>query len=90
MTWAARRFFTAQGKKVEKRSPARGKTYFCIVHAVNPGGRSAHSLRASATPVPPPPAAKPAPLANGGIPQNGGGDGDADNNGGPSDGDGNV
>jgi predicted lipoprotein with Yx(FWY)xxD motif len=37
----------------------------------------------------PPPAAKPAPPANP-IPQNGGGDGDADNNGGPSDGDGNI
>ena len=49
------------------------------------------------TPQPPaPPAAKPAPPvaqppapANG-IPQNNGGDGDADNNGGPSDGDGNI
>ena len=40
-------------------------------------------------PKPAPPAAKPAPPASG-IPQNGGGDGDADNNGGPSDGDGNV
>jgi predicted lipoprotein with Yx(FWY)xxD motif len=39
---------------------------------------------------PAPPAAKPAPPASNGIPQNGGGDGDADNNGGPSDGDGNV
>jgi predicted lipoprotein with Yx(FWY)xxD motif len=39
---------------------------------------------------PAPPAAKPAPPASSGIPQNGGGDGDADNNGGPSDGDGNV
>jgi predicted lipoprotein with Yx(FWY)xxD motif len=38
----------------------------------------------------PPPVAKPAPPANDGIPQNGGGDGDSDNNGGPSDGDGNV
>jgi predicted lipoprotein with Yx(FWY)xxD motif len=39
---------------------------------------------------PAPPAAKPAPPASSGIPQNNGGDGDADNNGGPSDGDGNV
>jgi predicted lipoprotein with Yx(FWY)xxD motif len=44
----------------------------------------------------PEPAPKPAPEpkaeppAEGGIPQNGGGDGDSDNNGGPSDGDGNV
>jgi predicted lipoprotein with Yx(FWY)xxD motif len=43
----------------------------------------------------PPPAAPPAPKAspppsNNGIPQNGGGDGDADNNGGPDDGDGGV
>jgi hypothetical protein len=35
-----------------------------------------------------PPAAKPQPKNN--IPQNGGGDGDADNNGGPDDGDGGV
>jgi predicted lipoprotein with Yx(FWY)xxD motif len=47
-------------------------------------------------PAPPKPAPKPAPEpkaeppAERGIPQNGGGDGDADNNGGPSDGDGNV
>jgi hypothetical protein len=44
-------------------------------------------------PEPPPkpaPAPKAQPPAEGGIPQNGGGDGDADNSGGPSDGDGNV
>jgi predicted lipoprotein with Yx(FWY)xxD motif len=47
-------------------------------------------------PAPPKPAPKPAPEpkaeppAEGGIPQNGGGDGDSDNSGGPSDGDGNV
>jgi predicted lipoprotein with Yx(FWY)xxD motif len=39
---------------------------------------------------PAPPAAKPAPPVSNGIPQNNGGDGDADNNGGPSDGDGSV
>ncbi|MBV8878992.1 MAG: hypothetical protein JOZ69_20550, partial [Myxococcales bacterium] len=33
-----------------------GKTYFYIVHALNAGGRSAHSVPTSATPVPPPPA----------------------------------
>lgn len=33
-----------------------GKSYYYVVHAVNPGGRSAHSVRVSATPVPPPPA----------------------------------
>ncbi len=41
----------------------------------------------------PPPAPAPttsAPAASGGIPQNGGGDGDRDNSGGPSDGDGNL
>ena len=31
-----------------------GKTYFYIVHAMNYGGRSPHSIRVSATPVPPP------------------------------------
>jgi predicted lipoprotein with Yx(FWY)xxD motif len=47
-------------------------------------------------PAPPKPTPKPAPEtkaeppAEGGIPQNGGGDGDSDNSGGPSDGDGNV
>jgi len=35
-------------------SAENGKTYFYIVHAANPGGRSPHSLRASAMPVPPP------------------------------------
>jgi predicted lipoprotein with Yx(FWY)xxD motif len=42
-----------------------------------------------APPPPPPPPTTAAP-ANPGIPQNGGGDGDADNNGGPNDGDGGV
>jgi predicted lipoprotein with Yx(FWY)xxD motif len=56
--------------------------------------------KAAPEPEAPKPAPKPAPRpvpapkaespAAGGIPQNGGGDGDADNNGGPSDGDGNV
>jgi predicted lipoprotein with Yx(FWY)xxD motif len=47
--------------------------------------------KAAPEPAPKPaPAPKAAPPAEGGIPQNGGGDGDADNNGGPSDGDGNV
>ena len=53
--------------------------------------------KAATQPAPapsPPPAPKtttnPAPPATSGIPQNNGGDGDADNNGGPSDGDGNV
>jgi hypothetical protein len=35
-------------------------------------------------------ASKPAQTEAGGIPQNNGGDSDADNNGGPSDGDGNI
>jgi predicted lipoprotein with Yx(FWY)xxD motif len=37
-----------------------------------------------------PPAAQPKPPVSNPIPQNNGGDGDADNNGGPSDGDGNI
>ncbi|HLY07811.1 MAG TPA: hypothetical protein VKW04_00775, partial [Planctomycetota bacterium] len=32
-----------------------GKTYYYIVHAMNAGGRSPHSTRVAATPVPPPP-----------------------------------
>jgi predicted lipoprotein with Yx(FWY)xxD motif len=45
--------------------------------------------RPAAPAAPPAPKPKPAPKSNG-IPQNGGGDGDADNNGGPSDGDGGI
>lgn len=33
-----------------------GKAYHYVVHALNAGGRSAHSARVTATPVPPPPA----------------------------------
>jgi fibronectin type 3 domain-containing protein len=33
-----------------------GQAYFYVVHSLNAGGRSAHSTRVSATPVPPPPA----------------------------------
>jgi hypothetical protein len=44
----------------------------------------------TATQAAPPPAAKTTPPPSNGIPQNGGGDGDADNSGGPSDGDGNI
>lgn len=32
-----------------------GKTYYYVVHALNAGGKSAHSVRVSATPVFPPP-----------------------------------
>lgn len=41
-------------------------------------------------PLPPTPPVAPPPLPSNGIPQNNGGDGDADNNGGPTDGDGNI
>jgi predicted lipoprotein with Yx(FWY)xxD motif len=62
--------------------------------AAKPAPPVANPAPPVAKPAPPvakpaPPVAKPAPPANG-IPQNNGGDGDADNNGGPSDGDGNV
>ena len=60
-------------------------------------GAAAPATTSSSPPPPPPPPPPPAPApqaspppSNNGIPQNGGGDGDADNNGGPSDGDGNV
>jgi hypothetical protein len=53
--------------------------------------------KASPAPAPPPPAMAPAPAPKAspapqapGVPQNNGGDGDADNNGGPDDGDGGV
>jgi predicted lipoprotein with Yx(FWY)xxD motif len=71
--------------------------------AVSPAGNrvsppaNAGAGSAPAAPAPkasPPPAPAPAPKASppadNGIPQNGGGDGDADNNGGPDDGDGGV
>jgi predicted lipoprotein with Yx(FWY)xxD motif len=74
---------------------AFGAAWFVVSPAGNevsshPAGHASGS--ASSHPAAPaaPPAAKPAPPASSGIPQNGGGDGDADNNGGPSDGDGNV
>ncbi|MFL5841282.1 MAG: hypothetical protein ACJ77Z_12610 [Thermoleophilaceae bacterium] len=63
------------------------------------GSSSAPAPAPAAPPAPQPapqpapksaPAPKPAPPANNGIPQNNGGDGDADNNGGPSDGDGAI
>jgi predicted lipoprotein with Yx(FWY)xxD motif len=63
-------------------------------HPVAPAAPPAAKPQPAPKPAPsaakPPPAPKPAPSATNGIPQNGGGDGDADNNGGPSDGDGNV
>ena len=54
------------------------------------GGSSAAPAKPKPQPAAPaaPPAAKPKPKNN--IPQNGGGDGDADNSGGPDDGDGGV
>jgi predicted lipoprotein with Yx(FWY)xxD motif len=66
--------------------------------AVSPAGKQVSSQSSeSAAPKPAPapaprsaPAPKPSPPANNGIPQNNGGDGDADNNGGPSDGDGAI
>jgi predicted lipoprotein with Yx(FWY)xxD motif len=64
--------------------------------AAPPAAKAQPGPKAAPKPTPPPaakpapPVAKPAPPASNGIPQNNGGDGDADNNGGPSDGDGNV
>jgi predicted lipoprotein with Yx(FWY)xxD motif len=55
--------------------------------AVSASGNQVAVKAAAAKPAAPKPAAKP---PSNGIPQNNGGDGDADNNGGPSDGDGNV
>jgi predicted lipoprotein with Yx(FWY)xxD motif len=48
------------------------------------------SPRPASPPAPAKPKPQPKPSSSNGIPQNGGGDGDADNNGGPDDGDGGV
>jgi predicted lipoprotein with Yx(FWY)xxD motif len=55
-------------------------------HEVTPAPAPAHKAPAAPKPAPAPRHTTP----TNGIPQNGGGDGDADNSGGPSDGDGNV
>jgi predicted lipoprotein with Yx(FWY)xxD motif len=55
-----------------------------------PAPKAAPQPAPNSAPKPAAPVAKPAPPANNGIPQNNGGDADADNNGGPSDGDGNI
>ena len=61
------------------------------------GNRVSQPASPAATPTPTPsatptptPSATPTPTPSNGIPQNNGGDGDADNNGGPDDGDGGV
>jgi predicted lipoprotein with Yx(FWY)xxD motif len=78
---------------------AFGGSWFAISPAGNRvSGKSSKSQSGSsstkpAAPAAPKPAPKPAPKAkpkSNGIPQNGGGDGDADNSGGPDDGDGGV
>jgi predicted lipoprotein with Yx(FWY)xxD motif len=70
---------------------AFGGTWF----AVSPAGNQVSPPAATATPTPratptPTPRATPTPTPSNSIPQNNGGDGDADNNGGPDDGDGGV
>jgi predicted lipoprotein with Yx(FWY)xxD motif len=72
---------------------AFGGSWFVVSPAgarISGGGSSAAPARPKPQPAAPvaPPAAKPKPKNN--IPQNGGGDGDADNSGGPDDGDGGV
>jgi predicted lipoprotein with Yx(FWY)xxD motif len=71
------------GKQVSAKSakPAGGNR--AAPPAPKPAQQPAPAPRPAA-----PPAPKPAKPPSNGIPQNGGGDGDADNNGGPSDGDG--
>ena len=85
---------SASGKQVSPKSakPAARKSA--------PAAPKPATTPAAPKPAPPapkpaphpaaPPTPKPAQPSTGGIPQNGGGDGDSDNNGGPSDGDGNV
>jgi predicted lipoprotein with Yx(FWY)xxD motif len=87
---------SASGKQVSPKSakPAARKS---APAAPKPATTPAAPKPATTPPAPKPaprqvapPAPKPASPSNGGIPQNGGGDGDSDNSGGPSDGDGNV
>jgi predicted lipoprotein with Yx(FWY)xxD motif len=93
-TWFA---VSAAGGQAGQRSSASGAPSPAASPAPKPAPAPAVSQPAPqpAAPKPAPrPAAPPAPKAaapvQSGIPQNNGGDGDADNNGGPSDGDGEV
>jgi predicted lipoprotein with Yx(FWY)xxD motif len=83
------------GHQSSSKAPSRPSPAAPVAPAPAPKAE-APAPKPAPEPAPPKPAPKTAPEpkaeppAEGGIPQNGGGDGDADNNGGPSDGDGNV
>jgi predicted lipoprotein with Yx(FWY)xxD motif len=84
---------TSRGDTNGEGVSAFGGSWFAVSPAgarVSSGGSSAAPAKPQPQPAAPaaPPAAKPKPKNN--IPQNGGGDGDADNSGGPDDGDGGV
>jgi predicted lipoprotein with Yx(FWY)xxD motif len=83
---------SASGKQISAKAP-KPAAATPSPRAATPAAPKPAPRPAAPNPAPrpaAPPAAKPAPRPSGGIPQNGGGDGDSDNNGGPSDGDGNV
>jgi predicted lipoprotein with Yx(FWY)xxD motif len=91
-TWFA---VSPAGKQISRR-PAKRAGGGSAAPASKPPAPAAAQPAPHVTPKPAPkpaspPAPKPSPpSSSSGIPQNGGGDGDADNNGGPSDGDGGI
>jgi predicted lipoprotein with Yx(FWY)xxD motif len=84
---------SATGKQVSPKASKSGGGSATTTPAAPPAPKAAPPAPKPAPPAPkaapPAPKAAPAPQSNG-IPQGGGGDGDADNNGGPSDGDGGL
>ena len=83
------------GKQVAPKAVSRQASISGSGNGAAPPAQTSPPPAAPPAPAPPPQAAPPAPQpsppsSSNGIPQNGGGDGDADNNGGPDDGDGGI
>jgi predicted lipoprotein with Yx(FWY)xxD motif len=84
------------GKQVSQKAVSRQASTSGSGSSAAPPAQTSPPPAAPPAPAPPPqqaapPAPQPSPpSSSNGIPQNGGGDGDADNNGGPDDGDGGV
>jgi predicted lipoprotein with Yx(FWY)xxD motif len=88
-TWFA---VSPAGKQISRKPAKPASSSTAPPASAPPAAQPAPHVTPKPAPKPAsPPAAKPSPpSSSNGIPQNGGGDGDADNNGGPSDGDGNI